>query len=102
MGGFLTPPTFTPPVPPIQLGTTGQVLTMVGGFPQFAAGGGGVGGTYLAYASAAGSLNNVTPAGFASTVGLLDVTLASGAATWTGLVAGADKQTLVIANADAV
>lgn len=102
MGGFFTAPTFTPPVPPIRLGTTGQVLTMVGGFPAFAAGSAGLAGTYLAYASASGSLNNVAPAGFGSGVGLLDVTLAAGAATWTGLTAGADRQMLVIANADTV
>lgn len=101
MGGFLTPPAFTPPVPPIALGTTGQVLTMVGGFPQFAAGSGGTAGTYLSYSSAAGSLNDVNPAGFGSGVGLLDVTLTAGDATWTGLTAGADKQELVVSNNDA-
>jgi len=76
---------------------------MVSGVPQFAAGGGGGGlGSYLAYASPAGASNNVTPAGFGSTVGLLDVTLAAGDANWTGLAAGADKQMLIIANADTV
>jgi len=103
VSGFLVPPTFTPPVPPIPLGSAGQVLTMVSGVPQFAAGGGGGGlGSYLAYASPAGASNNVTPAGFGSTVGLLDVTLAAGDANWTGLAAGADKQMLIIANADTV
>lgn len=72
------------------------------GLPYSAAATGGVAGTYLAYASATGTLNNVNPAGFGSGVGILDVTLASGNATWTGLIAGADKQSLVIANADAV
>lgn len=104
MSGFLTPPTFTPSVPPIPLGSAGQVLTMVSGRPAFAAasGGAGRGGSYLAYASPAGASNNVNPAGFANTVGLLDVTLAAGDANWTGLAAGADKQLLVIANADTV
>ena len=41
MGAFVLPPTFAPPVGPIALGTSGQVLTMVGGRPAFAAGGGG-------------------------------------------------------------
>ncbi len=75
---------------------------MVSGVPAFAAGGGGgLGGAYLAYASPAGASNNVAPPGFGGTVGLLDVTLA-GDANWTGLAAGANKQLLVIANADAV
>jgi hypothetical protein len=103
MSGFLTPPTFTPSVPPIALGTAGQVLTMVSGVPAFAAGGGGgLGGSYLAYASPAGASNNVAPPGFAGTVGLLDVTLAAGDANWTGLAAGSDKQLLIVANADTV
>lgn len=101
MSGFLTPPTFTPSVPPIRLGTAGQVLTMVSGVPAFAAGSGGGGlGSYLAFASPAGASNNVNPAGFGATVGLLDVTLAAGDANWTGLAAGANEQILVIANAD--
>lgn len=101
MSGFLTPPAFTPPVPSIPLGTVGQVLTMVGGKPQFATGGGGgFGGGYLAYASPAGSSNNVAPAGFNATIGLLNVTLGAGAATWTGLAAGSDRQLVIIANAD--
>jgi|KBSMisStandDraft_5_1062788.scaffolds.fasta_scaffold00738_25 hypothetical protein len=76
---------------------------MVGGFPAFATGASnGKAGTYLAYASAAGSLNDVAPAGFGGGVGILDVTLPSGDATWTGLTAGADRQVLTIANADAV
>lgn len=76
---------------------------MVGGFPAFAAAGSsGLAGTYLAYSSAAGSLNNVTPAGFTAAVGVLDVSLASGDATWTGLAAGADRQLLIVANADPV
>lgn len=58
-------------------------------------------GTQLAYSSAAGSLNDVSPASFASTVGRLDVTLASGAATWTGLLAGTDGQMLIVRNVDA-
>ena len=103
MSGFLPAPTFRPSVPPIPLGSDGQVLTMVSGTPQFAAGGGGGGGlgSYLAYASPAGASNNVTPPGFGNTVGFLDVTLAAGDANWTGLAAGADKQMLVVANADA-
>jgi len=102
MSGFLTPPTFAPPVYQIPLGSAGQVLTMVSGVPRFAAaGGGGSLGSYLAYASPAGAQSNVNPPGFGPTVGLLDVTLAGGSATWNSLVAGADKQMLAIANADA-
>lgn len=102
MGGFLTPQTFNPPVGPIALGTSGQVLTMLGGAPAFAAATPpGQAGTYLAYASASGSLNDVAPTGFGGGVGILDVTLAGGPATWTGLTAGSDRQVLIIANADA-
>jgi hypothetical protein len=101
VGGFFTPPAFTPPVPPIALGTTGQVLTMVGGRPQFTSPGGTL-GSYLAYVSATGTLNDVTPAGFGGGIGLLDVTLPSGPATWTGLAAGVNHQELIIANADTV
>lgn len=89
---------------------TGSVLLDVlqAGTPAFitafSSGGGGGGGsglgTYLAYASPAGAQNNVAPTGFDSTVGFLDVTLASGDANWTGLLAGADQQQLIIANAD--
>jgi hypothetical protein len=74
---------------------------MVAGKPQFATGGGGgFGGGYLAYASPAGSSNNVNPAGFGATVGLIDVTLAAGNATWTGLKAGTDRQQVIVANKD--
>jgi len=110
MGGFLAPPTFTPPVPPIQLGTSGQVLTMVGGLPKFATGGGGGSsgylGTRLAYASPAGASNNVAPSAdwpkdsSGNPINRLAVTLPSGAANWTGLVAGGDGQILVITNFD--
>lgn len=102
MSGFLTPPTFTPSVPPIALGTAGQVLTMVNGVPAFAAGGGG--GTLLgrvSYATPAGSQNNVAPGGgFPTNKSRLVVTLA-GNATWTGLVAGTDGQLVYLTNADA-
>lgn len=101
MSGFLPAPTFTPPVPPIPLGTDGKVLTMSGGVPQFLASSGGNLPAALAYASPAGSSNNVNPGGaFPTNVGRLVVTLA-GDATWTGLVAGADGQLLWIYNADA-
>jgi hypothetical protein len=107
MSGFLTPPTFTPPVPSIPLGTTGQVLTMVGGVPAFATPGAG-GGTFagrVAYASPAGANNNVSPpvvlpATWLTTHRLI-VTLAGGNANWTGLLAGADGQLLLVTNADA-
>ena len=101
MSGFLTPPTFAPPVYNIPLGTDGQVLTMSGGVPQFEAGSGGNLPAALAYASPAGISNNVNPGGaFPTNVGRLVVTLA-GDATWTGLVAGSDGQLVWIYNADA-
>lgn len=108
MSGFLTPPTFTPPVPSIPLGTAGQVLTMVGGVPAFAAASAGSAGTLsgrVVYASPAGANNNVTPpvvlpATWLTTHRLI-VTLAGGNASWTGLLAGADGQLLYVTNADA-
>lgn len=104
MSGFFLPPTFTPSVPPIQLGAAGQVLTMVSGVPAFAAASGG-GGTLtgrLAYASPAGASNNVAPGGgFPTNKSRLVVTLAAGDANWTGLVAGSDGQLLLLTNADA-
>jgi hypothetical protein len=81
----------------VQAGTP----AFIEGFGASSGGGGGL-GSYLAYASPAGASNNVNPAGFGSTVGLLNVTLAAGDANWTGLMAGADKQLLTIANADTV
>ncbi len=81
----------------VQAGTP----AFIEGFGSSGGGGGGGLGTYLAYTSAAGASNNVNPTGFASTVGLLDVTLA-GDANWTGLTAGGDQQLLTIANADTV
>lgn len=102
MSGFLPAPTFTPTVPPIPLGTNGQVLTMSGGVPQFTAASGGSLPGALAYASPAGSSNNVNPGGtFPTNVGRLVVTLGGGDATWTGLVAGSDGQLVWIYNADA-
>jgi hypothetical protein len=57
-------------------------------------------GAWLAYASPAGTSNNVAPTGFGSSIGRLWVTLGSGNATWTGLTAGADAQLLILTNAD--
>ncbi len=84
----------------VQAGTPAYIAGFGGGGGS--GGGGGGLGTYLAYASPAGASNNVNPTGFASTVGLIDVTLAAGDANWTGLTAGADQQLLTIANADTV
>lgn len=61
----------------------------------------GLAGPRIAYASAAGSINNVAPAGFGAATGRLVVTLGSGDATWTGLAAGIDGQILFLRNADA-
>lgn len=92
-------PAFKPAQAPIQLGAAGTVLTSNGptSAPTFQAAGGSGFGSFLAFASPAGASNDVTPAGFDSTIGLLNVTLV-GDANWTGLVAGADKQPLVIRN----
>lgn len=109
MSGFFLPPTFTPSVPPIHLGTAGQVLTMVNGVPAFAAAAGGGSSGILtgrvAYASPAGASNDVAPpvvlpATWLTTSRLI-VTLAAGNANWTGLLAGADGQLLYLTNADA-
>src|ERR1700704_4966269 len=67
---------------------------------------GPVGGAYLAYASPSGANNDVNPGGgWPALAGVpyttLDVTLAAGAANWTGLVAGTDGQLCVIRNNDA-
>lgn len=106
MSGFLTSPTFTPPVGPTSLGTNGQVLTMVGGKPAFAASAGGGAatlGTRLAFASPAGIAVAAAPAGASATTGRLNVTLPGGNATWISLtIAGAvDGQLLVVRNDDA-
>ncbi len=103
MSGFFLPPTFTPTVPPIPLGPDGDVLTMVHGVPQFAVNsGGGVLPGARAFASPAGSSNNVNPGGtFPTNITRLIVTEPSGDATWTGLLAGSDGQLLWIFNADA-
>lgn len=65
----------------------------------------GVMGPLVTYASATGSINDVAPAGFSvapsAPTGRLDVTLAAGIATFTGLLAGADGQLLWLRNADA-
>jgi hypothetical protein len=59
-------------------------------------------GSLITYASAAGALNNVNPGGsFPTGISGLDVTLASGAANWTGLLAGSDGQRVSISNQDA-
>jgi hypothetical protein len=101
VGGFLAPATFIPSVPPIALGTAGQVLTMVAGVPAFAGAGGGTLAGRLAYASPAGARNDVAPGGgFPASISRLLVTLAAGDANWTGLVAGSDGQLLFSTNAD--
>ena len=69
---------------------------------------GALGGAYLAYASGSGTQNNVDPgSGWPVTpvtlipYSTLDVSLAGGSATWTGLKAGLDDQWVVIRNNDA-
>lgn len=58
-------------------------------------------GTQYAYASPSGSTNDVN-GGFPRFLGIvrLAVTLAAGAATWTGLGAGNDGQQVILRNAD--
>lgn len=107
MSGFFSAPAFVPNVPPIPLGTNGQVLTMVGGLPEFAAAsaGGAVGTARVAVALAAGATNNLLPIAAwpgsgATQYGRLILTAPSGAANVTGLAAGNDGQWIVIANHD--
>lgn len=103
MISFLNPPTFNPPVYAIPLGTTGQVLTMVGGRPQFSGAGGGGGGvgTFLANAPTAGVKNNFNPPGFGVGVGRLDIDTTAGDVELTGLASGADAQLLIVTNTGA-
>lgn len=103
MGGFFFPPAFVPGIPPIPLGSAGTILTMVGGLPVFTAGSGITPalGDSITYASPAGVSNNVNPTGFDAGVGAIIVTLAGGNATWTGLIAGVEGQTVRITNGDA-
>jgi hypothetical protein len=59
-------------------------------------------GTLVTYATAAGAVNNANPGGgFPAGISGLDVTLGSGAANWTGLLAGSDGQRVSISNQDA-
>ncbi len=61
----------------------------------------GIVGGYLLYASPSGTNNNVNPGGAWPTgISRLDVTLGSGNADWTGLLAGVDGQLVEIFNAD--
>ena len=97
VGYFFNGPTFVPYGLPIPLGSAGQVLTMVGGIPVFAAGASGIPalGDSIAYAPAAGQSNDVNPAGFDSGVGAILVTLSANS-NWTGLAAGTEGQTIRI------
>jgi hypothetical protein len=61
-------------------------------------------GALQVFASPAGTQNNVDPtSGGAWPVGFdrVDVTLAGGAATWTGIAAGQDGQVIILTNTDA-
>lgn len=51
---------------------------------------------YLSTASGAGATNDTAPVGFDSTIDRLDVDTTSGAANWTGLIAGADNQPVYV------
>jgi hypothetical protein len=78
--------------------TISQIAALSGGGGS---GGGGFPAGYIAFASPSGTSNNVSPSGFYSTIGRIDVTLSAGPATWTGLEAGADNQAIILRNADA-
>lgn len=59
--------------------------------------GGGGGTTSVTVTAASGSANNVDPgSGFPSSIAWLDVDTSAGAATWTGLKAGTEGQTVAI------
>lgn len=111
MGSFLSPPTWNHPVAPIPLGTTGQVLTMVGGVPAFAAAGGGGSGGFagaeINAAPLAGNNDDFNPGGspawpgtLAAPYGILILTdgATPGAATLTGLLAGLARQQVILVN----
>lgn len=57
-------------------------------------------GTSIGYVSAAGVSNDVTPAGFGAGVGAIIVTSGAADATWTGLAAGSEGQTVRITYTD--
>ncbi len=98
-------PSWIPFEGPVGVGAVGTVLTSQGkgnqlkfaapGAPSFVAL-----GAYLLAAVPAGSSNDFNPGGAWPTIGRLDVTLALGAATLTGLVAGTDGQLVLLFNAD--
>jgi len=108
MGGFLQPPVWNPPQPTTPIGADGTFLGVVGHALKFTSGGSGSGGylgSRLAYASSSGTLSSVNPGGgfpgsSSAPIGSLIVTLPSGNATWTSLLAGNAQQLLGIYNAD--
>ncbi len=92
----------TAPVIPNITAPVGVVLIdPTTGLPYTPSSGGFLPG-YVLYASASGTLNDVNPGGtWPSNISRVDVTLGSGDAEWTGLVAGTDGQMVEIFNADA-
>jgi hypothetical protein len=106
MSGFLTPPTFAPPVnEPIPLGLNGQVLTMLGTVPRFAgAGAGGVTlGAFAEIILPAGTVNDldpvpVGPPAWPATYGRIDLNTDAGPVTITGILAGKDGQVVWLRN----
>jgi len=111
MGSFLQPPVWNPPQPTTPIGANGTFLGVVGHALKFTTGGGagaaGFLGSRLAYASGSGTLSSVNPGGgfpgsSSAPIGSLIVTLPSGNATWTSLLAGNAQQLLGIYNADDV
>ena len=96
-------PTFNggPPYFVLPVGASGQVLTSngAGAAPSFKnATAGGI-GSYLSYALASGTTNDLDPGGgWPTGIGRLDLDTSAGAATITGLVAGSDAQIVIISN----
>jgi hypothetical protein len=104
VGAFFQSPTFSPPVPPIALGTNGQTLQMVGGLPKFAAGGAGANAPVPGSATialATGNYNNYAGGGFGVGTQKLFITPTGGDVTITGLAALSDGLMALIANMDA-
>lgn len=95
----MTAPVISNPTTPIGI----VLIDPVTGLP-YTASSGGVVGAYVLYASPAGTSNDVNPgSGWPTGISRIDVTLGSGNADWTGLLAtgAVDGQMVEIFNADA-
>jgi hypothetical protein len=93
----MTAPVIANPTAPVGV----VLIDPTTGLPYTPSSGGFLPG-YQPYASPTGTSNDVNPGGgWPTSISRLDVTLASGNAEWTGLLAGTDGQMVEIFNADA-